>query len=56
MKKLFRVWVGTAGIGAGVYWGLLSSQDRQNIYGAYLSIVSSLRAARIVYDSYHDYQ
>lgn len=53
---MFKVWLGAAGIGTGVYWGVLSSQERQNIYGAYLSVVSSLRAAWIVYESYHDYQ
>jgi|JI9StandDraft_1071089.scaffolds.fasta_scaffold739311_1 hypothetical protein len=56
MRKAFRLSMVSVAIGTASYWGFLNKQDRENLYGAYLSIVSSSRAAWIVYTSAKDYQ
>lgn len=56
MPRISTLFIGVSTVTATLYFTALNHQQRQNLYGSYLSIVSSCRSAWIVYTSYHDYQ
>ena len=55
MIKLAKRTIGCAAVSAALFWGVLSDQDRENIYGVYRSIVNSSRAGFILYQAVQDY-
>ncbi len=54
-RKMGKFCLGTAIVGTVGYWAL-NGQQRENIYGAYRSIVNSSRAAVILYRAVKDYE
>jgi hypothetical protein len=55
MIKLARRTLTAAVVSSALFWGVLNSQDRENVYGVYRSVVNSSRAGIILYNAVQDY-
>jgi pyruvate dehydrogenase complex dehydrogenase (E1) component len=54
-RRVGKLCFGTAAVATVGYWAV-GGQQRENIYGAYRSIVNSSRAAIILYRAVKDYE
>ena len=56
MKKFAKFSLFLSGTSVGLYWTVFSQEQRENVYGAYLSAINSCKSTWILYESFRDYQ